>query len=215
MLPFGPDQFFGVFRAYNLAVWPAQPIAYLFAVLALALIGRAQRFGSQAIVSILALGWAWTGLVYHGLFFAEINPAARIFAAGFLLEAVLLLEAGVLRNALAFTWSRTGRTVAAAGLVVYATLLYPLLGSWTGHGYPDAPSFGITPCPLTIFTFGLLLLAPQPLPRRVLIVPILWSLVGGSAAILLDVPQDWMLLPGAAAGVWLLAKRSTGEARRA
>jgi hypothetical protein len=27
-----------------------------------------------------------------------------------------------------------------------------------------------------------------------LVIPFLWSLIGGSAAILLDVPQDWVLL---------------------
>jgi hypothetical protein len=44
-----------------------------------------------------------------------------------------------------------------------------------------------------IFTFGVLLLA-DPLPFRFLIVPLRWSLVGGSAAILLQIPQDWALL---------------------
>jgi hypothetical protein len=46
---------------------------------------------------------------------------------------------------------------------------------------------------VTIFTFGLLLIARRP-PWPLLIVPVLWSLVGGSAAFLLRVPQDWLLL---------------------
>jgi hypothetical protein len=31
-------------------------------------------------------------------------------------------------------------------------------------------------------------------PRRLLAIPLLWSLIGGSAAFLLGVPQDWLLL---------------------
>lgn len=76
----------------------------------------------------------------------------------------------------------------------YATLVYPLLGWWAGHSYPQMPMFGVTPCPVTIFTFGLLLLAQPTVPRWVLVVPFAWSLMGGSAAFLLQVPQDWFLL---------------------
>jgi hypothetical protein len=43
-----------------------------------------------------------------------------------------------------------------------------------------------------------------------LILPLLWSLIGGSAAILLAVPQDWALLVGGVVAVLLLwfAKQS-------
>jgi hypothetical protein len=54
--------------------------------------------------------------------------------------------------------------------------------------------FGVTPCPVTIFTFGLLLLTVRSVPRWLFVVPFVWSLIGGSAAILLNVPQDWLLL---------------------
>ncbi|MDO9060282.1 MAG: DUF6064 family protein, partial [Bradyrhizobium sp.] len=54
--------------------------------------------------------------------------------------------------------------------------------------------FGVTPCPVTGVTFGLLWLAAPPLSRWLLVVPFVWSLSGGSAAILLNVPQDWLLL---------------------
>ncbi len=56
--------------------------------------------------------------------------------------------------------------------------------------------FGITPCPLTLFTFGMLLLTRAPVPRWLLVIPLFWSLVAGSAAFLLGVIQDWPLLFG-------------------
>ena len=68
------------------------------------------------------------------------------------------------------------------------------VGLWTGHRYPAAPMFGITPCPVTLFTLGLFLLTTRPVPVRLLASPLAWSLVGGSAAFLLHVPQDWPLL---------------------
>jgi hypothetical protein len=58
---------------------------------------------------------------------------------------------------------------------------------------------------MTIFTFGVLLLASPPVPWWLLAIPALWAVVGGSAAVLLAVPQDWMLLVGGLAATAMLA----------
>lgn len=83
-----------------------------------------------------------------------------------------------------------------AAFLFYTAVLYPLIGMATGHTYPEMPMFGVTPCPVTIFTFGMLLLTTQRLPRWLLVIPFVfvWSLIGGSAAIALGVTQDWLLL---------------------
>jgi hypothetical protein len=54
--------------------------------------------------------------------------------------------------------------------------------------------FGVTPCPVTIFTFGILILTTRPISHWLLVIPFIWSLIGGSAAVLLQVPQYWVLL---------------------
>ena len=76
----------------------------------------------------------------------------------------------------------------------YAMIAYALIGVATGHHYPEIPMFGVTPCPVTIFTLGMFLLTTGPVPKGLLVVPFFWFLIGGSAAILLHVPQDWVLL---------------------
>ena len=91
--------------------------------------------------------------------------------------------------------------------VAYAFVFYPLVGAWSGHAYPAMPVFGITPCPVTLFTFGMLLLSVDPVPRGLLVVPFLWSLIGGSAALLLGIPQDWpLLLSGIVVVPWVLLR---------
>jgi len=210
MLPFSTAQFFALFGAYNLAIWPAQIIAYVVGVLAIALIGRLE-ISSRIIAGILALGWLWTAVAYHWMFFATINPMGRIFAIGFAIEAGLIFAAGVLREQLVFRWTRSGAAMAGLLLIVYALLLYPAIGYWTGHVYPDAPSFGLTPCPLTIFTFGLLLLTIHGIPKLILVIPFMWSLVGGSAAFLLQIPQDWMLLAAGLVGTALIWGRDASD----
>ena len=138
--------------------------------------------------------WPAQVVAYHGLFFARINPAALAFGALFVVQGVLFLIAGVVKHRLVFAHSAGFASAVGWALVVYAGVLYPLLGQWSGHVYPAQPTFGITPCPVTLFSFGVLLLTSAPVPRWLLIIPLAWSLVGGSAAFALGVPQDWPLL---------------------
>jgi hypothetical protein len=51
---------------------------------------------------------------------------------------------------------------------------------------------------------GLLLLTTAPVPRALLAIPLAWSLLGGSAAFLLGVAQDWPLLFSGTATVLLM-----------
>jgi len=87
-------------------------------------------------------------------------------------------------------------------MIVYALIAYPLIGLAAGERYPAMPLFGVTPCPLLIFTFGLMLWASCG-RWWLWIVPLLWSAIGGSAAFLLSVAQDWAL-PVAAIVVLLI-----------
>lgn len=67
--------------------------------------------------------------------------------------------------------------------------------------------FGITPCPVTLFTFGFLLMTTARVSMWVLVVPFLWSLIGGSAAVLLAIPQDWILLVSGVVTIPLIVLR--------
>lgn len=209
-LPFTRDQFLSVFATYNEATWPMPVVAYVLGFVVFVLAVRPSSAANRLVPVILAAMWMWTGIVYHGLFFRPINPAATIFAIAFVVQGALFL----LHGRLVFATSRARRWTGSV-LVIYAMVLYPLLGLGAGHVYPAAPTFGITPCPLTIFTFGILLLAVE-VPRWLLIVPLVWSVIGGSAAILLAVPEDWMLLVSSVlAAVMLLPRRmrATDDAR--
>ncbi|MCW5633038.1 MAG: hypothetical protein KIT17_06840 [Rubrivivax sp.] len=194
MLPFTREQFVEVFARYNEAVWPVQVLAYLLGLAAVVLL-LSRRAGFDRVVGgVLALMWLWTGVAYHGVFFSAINKAAAAFAALFVVQGLLFARAAVVRGTLRFAPGSGPAAWLGWALVVYAAVLYPLVGMAAGHAYPQIPMFGITPCPVTLLTFGLLLLAAPPVPRSLLVIPFLWSLVGGSAAFLLGVPQDWPLL---------------------
>jgi len=194
MLPFTREQFFAIFLEYNNAVWPASILAYGLGILALVAVLRSMPVWSKVTASILAMMWAWTGVAYHGFFFSTINGAAILFAGLFVAQSLLFAYFGLVRDRLQFGESRGSQAAIGWAFIGYALIAYPLIGAAMGHPYGTIPQFGITPCPVTLFTFGLLLLAKHPLPWVLLVIPVVWSLIGGSAALLLNVPQDWLLL---------------------
>jgi MFS family permease len=207
MLPFTVDQFLHVFEQYNQAIWPMQIAAYILGIAALALVATKTRYSDRAISVILAFFWAWVGIVYQLMFFSTINGAALGFGVLFIVQGVLWLVFGVIRPKLSFHWETNRYTLIGAVMIVYAMLVYPVLGALLGHGYPRSPSFGVAPCPMIIFTFGLLLLTNAKVPKSLLVIPFLWSLLGVSASYQLGVREDIGLLVAGVLGVGLLIWR--------
>jgi hypothetical protein len=199
MLPFTRTQFIAVFVEHNLDVWPLQIAAALLTLpmVVWLLVATPTRDGGRMVAAGLAALWLATAIGYHGMHFAAINPLAWAFGTLFAAQGLLLLHAGVIRAHLGFGNARGMRAAAGWALVAYAMVGYPALGLALGARWDELPAFGLTPCPLTLFTIGMLLLANPPLPRALLAVPLLWSVIGGSAALLLGMPQD-LALPLAA-----------------
>jgi hypothetical protein len=213
-IPFTIDEFLAVFERYNLAVWPAQLAAYALGLAAVVLAWKGGRRASLGVALALAILWAFTGLGYHVSFFRAVNPAAGPAGALFVVEGALLLAAAA-RGRLAFRWAAHPLPVLGAALVAYAMVVYPLLGALAGHGWPRGPSFGITPCPLVVFSFGLLLAAEARVPWWLLPIPALWSLLGASAALQLGIPEDHGLTFAGVVGTVLLAARNRRIVRAA
>lgn len=189
-MPFTLDQFLGIFVAYNAAIWPAQIIAYAFGLIMIVAIWLQWPLTSRLILSILALMWAWNGIAYQFLWFASINPAAPYFAGIFVCEALLLAGCALAERGASFRIGRDPRSIVGIGFLAYAMLLYPLLGTLAGHGLMAGPMFGVAPCPTTIFTIGMLLLARGRWVALLSVIPLLWSLVGLAAALQLGMPED-------------------------
>lgn len=213
--PFSAEDFFGVFVAYNQAVWPAQIALNLLGLAAVALVFRTGEIAHRAVAFVLGFLWLWTAVAYHWAFFAEINPIARVFAVAFALEGVLLAWLALRPEPLRFRPRLNRYGLAGGALVAYALVVYPLIGVAVGHAYPAQPTFGL-PCPTTIFTMGVLLWAAPRVPWVVLVIPFVWSLVGLSAVRSFGVIEDAMLPIAGVLGsaLVLLRNRRPGQAGR-
>jgi hypothetical protein len=190
--PFSRAEFFDVFARYNESVWPAQIALYALAVIAIVLALRRSSANSRGAHVVLAILWFWMGVIYHAGFFAEINPAAILFAAVFVVQAVIFAKVALGPRAVVFAPRNNLAGWTGGGLIVLGLFVYPMMSVAAGHHYPSQPTFGL-PCPTTIFTLGMLLWAIDTAPRRLFVIPLLWAVTGTAAALQLGATEDLSL----------------------
>ena len=208
-LPFTREQFFELFAAYNEALWPAAVALWIASAVILAVRLSARRPHDRWISALLVGHWAWSALAYHVAFFTRINPAAWLFATLFLGQAVLFFRIGVVQRRLSFApWDDAWAPLAWA-LIAYS-LAYPAINAIDHLSLLRIPTFGV-PCPTTIFTAGVLMLA-KPRSWRLSTVPVIWSAIGGSATFTLGVRAD-VALPIAGLALAIFSVRKTTPAQ--
>lgn len=173
--PAGPAEFLKILEQYNLAVWPAQFVLLLLAVVALGLVVRQKtKYSDRLVAGIIAFLWLWTTVAFWYAQFAPVAGIGNILAAVFAVQAGIFLYVGVWHNALQFGFERDRYSLVGGLFVLYALIGYPILGVLIGHLYPQTPSLGM-PCPITVFTFGMLLLTVRRVPKVVLVVPLIFA----------------------------------------
>ncbi len=180
---------------------------YLLALTAILLSIKKIAHADRIINVILSFSWLWMGIVYHLLYFAQINKAAYLFGGVFILQGLLFYYQGVLKNKLSYKFRFDKFGWVGALLISYALFIYPFLGYAFGHLYPASPTFGL-PCPTTIFTFGILMWFDKKIPLSILIIPFIWSIIGFFAALQLGIREDTGLLIAGILGITMIALRN-------
>lgn len=191
--PFTAEEFLALFEAYNTAIWPAQIVAYILAGAAVALAVKRTPVSGRAVGAVLSFFWLWIGIVYNIIFFTRLTGAGFGFGALFIAQGLMFLGVGVWKDRVNYKVGADIYSFAGGIFILYAMVIYPVLGAMFGHSYPRCPVFGVTPCPVTIFTFGILLLAARRVPWFLLVIPLVWSAIGSQAAVYFAVREDFAL----------------------
>lgn len=171
------EQLLGVFATYNPQIWPMQFVAYLLGVGAVYFSVRKSALSARSVPAILAFFWLWVALFFW------LPSVRQGFAPGIVFIVIFLIQGGLfvweaIRPRLKYETSPGWITRVGWGVVLYAMVGYPLVGALVGHVYPRTPPFGLTPCPVVTFTFGLLLFTRPKVPKFLLIIPFLYALSG-------------------------------------
>ena len=139
MLPFTNDQFFQLFESYNRTIWPVHIVAYSLAGFVLWAILTSRSWNWRIAAFVLSLLWLWNGIAYHLAFFTSINPVAYGFAILFVAQGLLFFASALSERGPYFVVGEDWRTAIALATITYALIIYGVLGSLAGHGWPVLP----------------------------------------------------------------------------
>jgi hypothetical protein len=195
LLLFSPRTYYRLFEIYNVAVWPAQILGLTLGAMIVALLRSGAAWRGRGAAAILTVCWLWVAGAYFWKHYETINWAAPYFAAGFVLEGLLLLWTG-LANALRVQTRAGLRGVAGFAMLLFAVLMQPIIGRMLGRPWTQAEVFGIAPDPTAIATLGIVV-SDTRLAWWLLPIPLAWCAI--SAATLWTMGSPDALAPFAAA----------------
>ena len=203
-LLFSPCTYYRLLELYNVAIWPAQILALGLGVAILALLRGKEIWRGRGIAAILAACWLWVAWAYLLERYDTINWAARYFAAGFLIQALLLIWTGLVRGGLVLRPG--GDLVSRAGLCVFlfALVAQPLIGPLLGRPWTQVEAFGVAPDPTALATLGILLTATKRVFWELLALPLIWCAISGATLWAMESPEA-LVMAGAATLVLCLA----------
>lgn len=205
-LPFTLEQLLELFGNYNRTIWPMQVIAYLLGIAALFFAVKKTKYSSRIISAILSFFWLWVGILCNLMYFSQIWKVFIIFGILSIIQGILFLIAGVFKSNISFRFRLDGYSITGILFIIYAMLGYPILGYFLGRIYPQSLSFGLVPCPTTVFTFGMLLLTDKKLPKYILLIPLIASL-SGFLAIPLGILEDIGMVIAGLLGTFMILYR--------
>jgi hypothetical protein len=206
MLPYSAEVLFALFDEYNQAIRPLQGVALFLTAGILILTLRSRGNRSRIIVAILAAGWIWTGAVFHLVYFSELNFAAPVYGAVFIIQGSLLFWAGVHRKRISIRFQRKPAGLAGAAIVILSAVILPVIDWHQGFSWTEARFALLAPGATAGLTLGLLMMADRRPPLWVAAIPVLWTVLASVHAAVLGIYQDIALTgAGLAALVWLVA----------
>ena len=186
---FSFDEFMAMLADYNDAIWPLQIIVYLVTVSILVMIFLQVRHSGKILTAWLGMLWIWVGIVFNLIYFSKVTQGGIVFGIIFVLQGMILLYSGFAGNDLSFRLNSGWKAMTGLIIMLYALIGYPALEYAWGRGYPEILPFGLAPCPLTVFTLGIVLLSVSKIPGYVVIIPVIYSF-GGIIPVSLGIKED-------------------------
>jgi hypothetical protein len=191
-LLFSARTYYRLFERYNREVWPLHVAALAIGALILFRLLR-----GRAMAMTLAAIWLWVAWAFHWKRYSTIQIAAKWFAVLFVIEALLFVWLGVVRDRFRPSAGRRLTRQTGIALFVFALFAQPLIGVLAGRSWMSIEIFGIAPDPTVVATLGIVLFARDRVRESLLIVPLLWCGISGATLWTLHAP-DAFVLPVAA-----------------
>lgn len=212
LIPYSPEVYHSQLGYYYQATSPAHLLAIGIGLLLLVLVARPSARGPLISQLIIASFWIWTGAIFHRVYFAELNWAAEYFGYAFIAQGLLVGLHAILYTDKVYQTPPLAR-VTGCVLVVVAMIFSPTIAAVAEAPIATAHLFGITPLPLIIATWGVLLVSAARLPLWLLVIPLIWTVWEGLIAHALGLwPDVALAVISGAGGLFLITLKARKSA---
>lgn len=191
-LLFSSQTYFRQFALIFDAAMPLPPLLHGLAAASLWLSGSSTRGRSRIVMIGLAVLWASAGWLFHWRSYAAINWVAPWFAAGFALQAGILLWRGAATDIDRERRSSTGISL-AKGVALACVILYPLQAALFGRPWRESELIGVSPDATALFTAAMVVLLAPQWRWLLLVAPTVWLAVGLLTLGTMGAPEVWTL----------------------
>ena len=202
-LMFSPRTYSRLFELTNAEIWPLQIVALATGLAIFWLVWRGAY--SRVVAAVLAAAWIFVAWAYHFERYATINTGAPYYAAGFVIQTLLLAWCSVRRDGLGFDPQPAPARWSGLALLASGVALYPLLAPLLGRPWTQAEMFGVAPDPTAVATIGALLLAKGRI-ALLLALPLVWCAITALTLWTMEAPDAAVpasaLVLGAATAIW-------------
>jgi hypothetical protein len=207
LLLFSPRTYYRMFELYHRQIWPIQVVA-IGSVAALTALMRADtQWGRRTVAGLLAAWWLWVGIAFHLNRYSTINWAAKYFAALFVIQSVLIVWQGIVRDRLQLKFGRDLTQRLAVGVLAVAVVMQPIAGAMTARTWSQVELVGVTPDPTAVATLALLALAVPRAPWSLLVIPTVSCAIGAATLWALGSAETWIVLLATIAGLVLAIRQ--------
>jgi len=184
------ERFLDYTSNYNLDLYPSQYLMLGLGLLAILTVFFRSKHSSRFISAILAFFYGWIGIQFYIVYFKEFMPMPIVFATLFIVQALIFILEGTVRNRISFQFKADLYGFTGALLIIYGIFGYQALEYILGRGYPEILAFGMFPCPTVIFSLGILLWTGKKFPSYILIIPLIHALSGFIPAFMIGIIED-------------------------
>lgn len=178
---------------YNEAIFPMQIVMLAVAfVLTCFLFAKPGPSINKFMKVYLSFVFVWNGIVFF-LIFGEELPGKYLGIPLFVLLGILMAW-DIHTNRIQLKLPDTSWQKYLTFFLVICSFLYPLIGYIFGHYYPRSCTFGVTPCPTTVFALALLTAAIPRVNKTMYVLLLLWALPAfGKCFGAMDLYEDCLL----------------------
>lgn len=179
------ESFLNFLGNYHEAIFPFHFIAFLFGILILYSILANHEILKKNINLILGFLWCFDGFFLFTLYASKLAPFT------YTLQGILFPLQGIIffiQKDLNYDFNKTKISYLGVFILFFGLFIYPIFGNFSSFSYPNIPIFP-EPCPLTIFTLGLSLLAKKA-KLTIFAIVFFWSFMGIVAVLKLEIYSD-------------------------